>query len=48
MTSDQKLRWAIAVLLRIRFYHYQVSFKLIRHLPRAAAPVGSTILVYLD
>lgn len=31
LDDDQKLRWAIAVVPSIRFYRYQVSFKLIRH-----------------
>lgn len=31
LDDDQKLRWAIAVVPSIRFYRYQVSFKLIKH-----------------
>lgn len=31
LDDDQKLRWAIAVVPSIRFYRYQLSFKLIRH-----------------
>ena len=31
LDDDQKLRWAIAVVPSIRFYRYQVSFKLIEH-----------------
>jgi len=31
LDDDQKLRWAIAVVPSIRFYRYQVSFRLHKH-----------------